>query len=265
MYSPIQLASRYLQYWLTASNGKGHGVHSPFVFEFITRVLNGEGDSAVYSQMEQLRRQLRHDHREVVVEDFGAGSRVIGSKQRSVSAIARSSLKPAKYSQLLHRIVKYYRPGSLLEIGTSLGITTAYMAKAAPGSTVITMEGANAIADLADENFKKLGVTNVEIIRGNFDDTLEPLLQKTAPPDLAFIDGNHRFEPTTRYFRQVLERAHPYTIIILDDIYWSREMEQAWKWVKEHPAVRLTIDLFAIGIVVFRPEILHPQHFRIRY
>ncbi len=265
MYSPVQLAFKYINYWRKASNGKGHGVHSPFVFEFITKVLNGSKDESVYSAVESVRKQLLNDDTVIEVEDFGAGSRVIGTKQRVVKQIAKTSLKPRKYSQLLNRMVKHYQPKSILEIGTSLGITTSYMAKAKADSAVITMEGAKEIAAIAQKNFQKLNLHNIQQVLGNFDETLPTTLAQLETVDLAFIDGNHRYEPTINYFQQILTKSNNNTLIILDDIYWSQEMEQAWQFVKAHPQTKLTIDLFAIGIVVLRPDILHKQHFSIRY
>jgi predicted O-methyltransferase YrrM len=265
MHSPVQLAFKYIKYRMAASNGKGHGIHSPFVFEFVTKVLNGTGDKQVYAEIETVRKQLLQNDTTLSVEDFGAGSRVTGTKQRPVKQIARTSLKPQKYSQLLNRMVAYYQPQTILEIGTSLGLTTCYLAKARPGSPVITMEGAVEIAAVARRNFQKLGISNIEIITGNFDETLTSALSGLQAVDFAFIDGNHRYEPTIRYFEQILKKSNNNTIIVLDDIYWSKEMEQAWEWVKNHGHVRLTIDLFAIGIVVLRPEIIHRQHFCIRY
>ncbi len=265
MYSPFQLAYKYLNYFLTASNGKGHGIHSPFVFEFVTKVLNGAKDDYTYNAIESVRKQLLQDNTSITVEDFGAGSRIIGTKQRVVKQIASTSLKPKKYSQLLHRMVKYYQPKTILEVGTSLGITTSYLAKAGSNATVITMEGAKAIASIAQQNFESLSVSNIQQVIGNFDDTLPATLSSLPTIDLAFIDGNHRYEPTINYFNQILAKANNNTIIILDDIYWSQEMEQAWNRVKQHEKVRLTIDLFAIGIVVLRKEVLHKQHFSIRY
>lgn len=265
MYSPFQLAFKYLTYLLTASNGKGHGIHSPFVFDFVTKVKNGTKDEKAYREIELIRAKLLKDNSVITVEDFGAGSRVIGTRQRMVKQIASTSLKPRKYGQLLHRMVQHYRPKTILEIGTSLGITASYLAKADNKASVITMEGAKAIAAIAKRNFESFGISNIQQVIGNFDDTLPATLSSSHTIDLAFIDGNHRYEPTINYFQQILAKSDNNTIIILDDIYWSKEMEQAWIWVKQHEQVRLTIDLFAIGIVVLRKEILHKQHFRIRY
>ena len=265
MYSPFQLALKFFRYWIKASNGKGHGIHSPFVFEFVTKVLNGDKDERVYDSIESMRRALLRDDKTIEVQDFGAGSRTIATTKRQVKKIASTSLKPKKYSQLLHRIVRYYKPSTVLEIGTSLGVTTAYLAKASPSANVITLEGAKEIASIAKTNFDSLGIDNIRQVIGNFDETLQGAVSGVQRIDLAFIDGNHRFQPTIAYFNTVLAKSGEDTIIILDDIYWSEEMEQAWQWVKEHERTRLTIDLFAIGIVVLRPSILHKQHFCIRY
>jgi predicted O-methyltransferase YrrM len=161
-------------------------------------------------------------------------------------------------------MVRYYKPSTILELGTSLGITTSYLAKGNSEGRVITMEGASAIAATAKQNFQSLNLANIEVVEGNFDETLSSALQNLKV-DLAYIDGNHRYLPTIEYFHQILQHSHNTTIIILDDIHWSKEMEQAWDWVKTHQQVTLTIDLFAIGIVVLRKEILHKQHFSVRY
>lgn len=265
MYSAFQLGVRYLKYYLTASNGKGHGMHSPFVFDFITKVLNDDRQFYAYTTIENTRQLMLLEEKELVIEDFGAGSRVKKENTRKVRDIARSSLKPKKFGQLLFRIVDRYSPVTILELGTSLGITTAYLASAKEGSAVITMEGAKAVAAVAKQNFSRLKLANVEIVEGNFDETLPPLIKKTGSVDLAFIDGNHRFGPTVRYFKELLPATHEYSILIFDDIHWSKEMEQAWETIKEDPAVTLSIDLFFIGLIFFRKEQKVKQHFMIRF
>jgi predicted O-methyltransferase YrrM len=266
MYSPFKLGVKYLRYWLTASNGKGHGVHAPFVFEFITAVLNDDGFYYCYSQIESVRTQLNNDNTVLELEDFGAGSRVHASYKRKVSDIAKSSLKPGKYAQLLFRMVNFYQPKNVLELGTSLGITTAYLASANNTVPVITMEGAKAVAAVARDNFKALRLENIKIVEGNFDLTLRDVLQKQLPKvDFAFIDGNHRKEPTIQYFQQLLPHLHEYSMVVFDDVHWSEEMEAAWGYIKAHEAVTLSMDLFFIGIVFFRKEQKVKQHFSIRF
>lgn len=265
MFSPWQLAKKYLQYYTRASNGKGHGVHSPFVFEFITKVLNDKRRFDAYGQVETLRQQLLNSKTVLEVEDFGAGSAINPTNSRSIADIARHAAKSKKYAQLLFRMVQHFQPANILELGTSLGISTAYMAMANPTAAVITGEGSKAIATQALQNFQHLGLQQVQLVQGNFDDTLPQLLSKLPAVDLAFIDGNHRLEPTLRYFEQLLSKTKDHSIIILDDIHWSEGMEQAWQQVKDHPAVTLSIDLFFIGLVFFRKDFKVKQHFSVRF
>ena len=265
MYSPLTIASKYLRYLLTASNGKGHGVHSPFVFELIEKVLNDKKEYECYQPIENIRKQLLQKTNIIEVEDFGAGSSVIKTKQRKISAIAASSLKPKKYAQLLYRIANYYQPKHLIELGTSLGITASYLSIACPNGKLCSFEGSKAIADIAKKNLESTGSKNSEVYTGEFSKTLPDYLNNNLPVDFAFIDGNHRKEPTLTYFRWLLEHSNDYTIMVFDDIHWSKEMEEAWEAVKQHAAVTLTIDLFFIGLIFFRKEFKVKQHFSIRY
>jgi predicted O-methyltransferase YrrM len=265
MYSSWQVAKKYIHYYLTASNGRGHGVHSPFVYDFIRNVLMDKSNYPAYQQVESLRSALKQDETIIEVDDFGAGSGMDKTKQRSIASIARYAAKSPKLAQLLFRIVHYYRPEHILELGTSLGISTAYMSLANPDACIITAEGSPAIAARAIKNFQSLQCSSIELVQGNFDDSLPPLLSKLPVIDLAFIDGNHRLQPTLRYFDQLLANTGKHSIIILDDIHWSAEMEQAWSMIRQHPDVRVTIDLFFIGLVFLRDEFHVKQHFTIRF
>jgi predicted O-methyltransferase YrrM len=265
MHSRKQLLQKYLRYYLTASNGKGHGIHSPFVFDFVQNVLNDKRHFYAYAQIEILREQLLKNEQIIEVEDFGAGSVVSKNKKRSVSDIARYAAKNKKLAQLLFRIGNHYQPETIIELGTSLGISSAYLASACPNAKLFTIEGSAAIAKIANKNFHSLGLTNIESITGNFNDSIAGVLKKISKIDLAFIDGNHRKEPTIKYFSQLLDHSSPYSVFIFDDIHWSGEMEQAWDIIKENARATLTIDLFFIGLVFFREDFKAKQHFAIRF
>ncbi len=265
MFNRFQLAKKYLQYFISASNGKGHGIHSPFVFDFVKHVLNDKASYHCYQTIEQKRKVLLQDESIIDVEDFGAGSSIFKTDKRVVKDIAASSLKPKKYGQLLYRMVQYYKPESIVELGTSFGITSAYLASGNEHSVLNTCEGSSSIASIAKQNFNELRLKNVQIIEGNFANTLRPLLSKLKTVDFAFIDGNHRQEPTINYFQQLLEHSAKSAILVFDDIHWSNEMEAAWKLIKQHPQVTLTIDLFFIGIVLINPDFKNKQQFTIRY
>lgn len=265
MYSSFQLGLKYLNYYFTASNGKGHGIHSPFVFDLVSKVLNDKNKYEDYLRIESLRKELLQNVTVLTIEDFGAGSATGLTKQRSIQQIAGSSLKKPKYAKLLYRLVKYFQPLQILELGTSLGITTSYLAAAKKNAQVLTMEGSAAIASIAQKKFQELQLNNIRIVTGNFDDTLKPVISQLPAVNFAFIDGNHRKEPTLNYFQQLLEKSTESTVIVFDDIHWSREMEEAWDAIKQHPSVTLTIDLFFIGLIFFRKEQLEKEHFVIRF
>lgn len=265
MFSPLEIAQKYSKYYLTAQNGSGHGIHSPFVFEFVTKVLKDKHQYPEYLAIELLRNQLKNNKQVLTIEDFGAGSTVSKSNNRKVADIAKSALKPVKFGQLLYRIVKFYQPENIIELGTSLGITTCYIATAGKQSSVFTFEGASQIAAVAQQNFNALALKNIQLIKGNFDETLQRNLQNLPAVDLAFVDGNHRKQPTINYFNQLLTKATENSIFIFDDIHWSKEMEEAWSQIQSHSSVTLSIDLFFIGIVFFRKQQKEPQHFTIRF
>ena len=265
MYSKWQLAVKYLNYYLTSSNGKGHGIHSPFIFNFITKVLNDKKQYPEYDKVENLRKQLLNNETVLSVEDFGAGSSISKTNQRTIASIAKHAAKPKKLAQLLFRMVKEYQPQHILELGTSLGLTTSYLSLAKPDASLITMEGSKEIANEAQKNFQSIGLKNIILNEGNFDLTLAAVIRGLSSIDFAFIDGNHRQHPTERYFQELLSKAANNSILIFDDIHWSKEMDAAWETIKNHPSVRCTVDLFFIGIVFFRPEFHEKQHFTIRF
>lgn len=218
-----------------------------------------------YHQIEDLRKKLLARNEKIEVEDLGAGSSVVKGNLRTIASIADTSLKPAKYAQLLYRMVQHYQPATIIELGTSLGITTCYLASANPNAKVYTIEGSASIADISRENFVAAGLKNIELITGNFDDVLPGLLKKIERPDLVYIDGNHRKEPTLHYFEQIRPELSANGLMIFDDIHWSGEMETAWQDILEMDDVRLSIDLFFIGIVSMDTAFKNKQHFKIRF
>ena len=265
MYSTLQLAKKFLKYYLTASNRKGHGMHSPFVYDLIRNVINNGNGYALPSAVEEARKKLLSSHEEIVVEDFGAGSRKKARATRKVADIAKHALKSPKYAAFLYRLAHHYKPATVMELGTSLGITSAYLAKAVPDSTVYTIEGSGAVREKAVSVFNDLGIQNIESVKGEFDLLLPEILTRVGSVDLAYVDGNHRKEPTVRYFHALLEKADNNSIMAFDDIHWSSEMEAAWEEIKNHQSVRCSIDLFFLGIVFFRQEFKEPVHFTIRF
>ncbi|HLO83024.1 MAG TPA: class I SAM-dependent methyltransferase [Chitinophagaceae bacterium] len=284
MYNTLQLGIKYINFLLTANNGRGHGMHSPFVYDLIRNVLMDKTYHEAYKKPEEYRKKLLNDDSVLEIEDMGAGSVSGTTKKRTVSEIAKTSVKHKRYSQLLYRLASYYKYGRILELGTSLGVTSSYLAQVPVLEELVTMEGADAVADIAEGELSKYG--KVRVVRGNFDQqvaggrlqvavsgeqeavsrtNLEKVVSDMPRIDLAFVDGNHRKEPTLRYFETIFPKTHEGSCIIFDDIHWSAEMEEAWEKIRKDERVKLSIDLFFIGIVFFRTEFREKQHFSIRY
>ncbi|RYY54295.1 MAG: class I SAM-dependent methyltransferase, partial [Chitinophagaceae bacterium] len=255
---------RYLRFRKRAANSKGHGMHSPFVFTLITKVLNDKSIYPEYAVVENLRGKLLRDTTMLPIRELGAGSSMGQGSERTVASITRNSAKQVRLAQLLFRIARFYKPATVLELGTSLGISSAYLKLANPDATVTSMEGSPEVAATAGDNLRSVGA-GVNIIEGNFDDTLPVFLAGNGPLDLVFIDGNHRREPTERYFEWLLPHIHNDSILVFDDVHWSAEMEAAWKTIRSHETVRCSVDLFYIGLVFFRKEFREKQAFDIRF
>lgn len=229
-------------------------IRPPFVSQIHRELFKEKTKYYAFDEIESIRAKLLLTKKELTIKDLGAGSTVHKSNRRSVQAIARTSLKPAKTAQLLFRFVYKFKPTSIIELGTCLGITSAYLAKANPKGHLLTLEGSQELAQVAKINFAKLEVRNYTQVEGNFDNTFEKCLIQVGKADFIYFDGNHRKEPTLGYFELALNFATEESIFVFDDIYWSKEMTEAWKIIKRHPKVTVTIDCFAMGFVFFKKD-----------
>ena len=254
----------YIKFYIKSKPAIGHGIHSPFVYQFSTEILlKGNKKIEKLKQIDLLRKNLTKNQSIIEVSDFGAGNSS-GKKLRKISDIAKIASSPRKYCNLLFRIADQFKPESIIELGTSLGFASASMALSSPNAELITIEGCPAIASLAKENFESLGIKNIQQHIGQFDEILPTILPKLKHPFIAFIDGNHKYEATLKYFKQILSVCNNQSIIIIDDIHWSEEMEQAWDEIKAMPETIICIDIYRMGIVFFRTG-LPKQEFIIKY
>jgi predicted O-methyltransferase YrrM len=249
----IRFAKDYLLHRLKAKNR--HGLHSPFVYRLADTIIYDLSAKKVYTEIEKIRASLLADSRTITVTDLGAGSHVNKNSEKKISGIAAHALKPPKLAQLLYRLAHDLQPANIIELGTCLGVTTLYLQQAAPKAKIYTLEGSPATAKVARETFKKAGFNDIQLITGNFDDTLPGIINGLPQVDFVFVDGNHQKEATLKYFEWCLPKAHENTLLIFDDIYWSEGMKEAWDEIKAHPKVTVTIDLFWIGLVFFKKGI----------
>ncbi len=246
----LQLAVDYLKHRFQSKTR--HGVHSPFAYRLVDKVIYDFHAKSEYGKIEALRADLLGDERIINITDLGAGSHVNNNKKKQVKELAKNALKPAKLAQLIHRLAADAKPANIVELGTCLGLTTAYLATAAPSAQVISIEGCPETAAIAEENLSKLGILNSGILVGNFDLLFPEVISMLPQLDFVFIDGNHRKDATLNYFKWCLPKLGDNSVMIFDDIYWSSGMKEAWDEIKAHPGVTVTIDLFWIGLVFVR-------------
>jgi len=258
----IKILIKYIWYYITSKNE--HSVHSPFVYNFVTNVIYNKDINEDFQKIKLLKKQLFKSKEKIKIVDFGAGSNINRSKIRRIKDIAINSAKNAKFGALLYKICQYSKAKNILELGTSLGISTCYLAKAIPSSYVYSFEGCSETIKQAKKNLAYLNINNISIVEGNFNLTLEKKLKKIKKIDFAFVDGNHQEKATIKYFDLILKHAHNDTIFVFDDIYWSKGMENAWEHIKKHHKSTVTIDLFFLGIVFIKQE-LSKENFKIRF
>jgi predicted O-methyltransferase YrrM len=222
--------------------GNEHSVHSPFVFDLLTKLIYNRVEYYSFKKIENLREELL-DSKKIIV---------------------KHTVESAKYTQLLFRLVNYFQPSQIIELGTSVGISAAYLASVSSKINIITIESRQKIAEIARENFEKLELKNIEQIVNNSDKALPTLLDKYQILDFVHFAGNNGKQATLNHFKQCLEKANGDSVFVFDNIYCSSEMKETWNEIKNNNRVRVTVDLFFMGIVFFRQEQVK-QHFVIKY
>ncbi|WP_430810355.1 MULTISPECIES: O-methyltransferase [unclassified Carboxylicivirga] len=239
-------------------------MHSPFVFNLVRDVFYSPHSYYAFETINVLRKELCRSDKFIEVQDYGAGSKRFNRRRRKVGHIARYSSIAPRYGELLYRLLCELQPNTVIELGTSLGISGGYLGLSDTRRKVITIEGCAATAALARTTFQRLGCDNVQQIIGQFQDVLPSLLADLSSLDFVLFDGHHQKEATLDYFNLCLTKAHNHSVFVFDDIHWSQGMEEAWETICQHPRVTVSMDLFRLGIVFFRKE-CQKQHFVVRY
>ncbi len=256
----FQQIINYLKFLSKSKNQ--HGVHSPFVYDLLTKCLYKKPSPSIRFELSRFRRELLSDHRVIEVKDYGAGSKIFNSNKRKISELAKHVGISKKRAMLLYQLVNYFKPSRILEVGTSLGISTNALSLGNPRAKITTLEGCDKTAKVAESMFRKYKLTNIEVVKGDFKNTYFDVLRDTIF-DLIYFDGNHSKVATLEYFESCLDHVHNNSVLLFDDIYWSNEMREAWQEIKKHPRTRVTIDSYQWGFVFLRKE-QQKEHFTIR-
>lgn len=256
LYSMVAF-SRF--YWRAVTK---YQIHSPFVFDLAQAVLDDRRDYYAFRDVEELRERMLASEAALEVTDYGTGA-ANGVKKRSLRSIVRRAGSSARQGRRLFRLAQWLAPKTVLEMGSSVGISTLYMASAVRNARMLSLEGCPQTAAVAQNNLKAMDLRQAEIVTGPFERTLIPALQHLQQVDLVFIDGNHREEPTWQYFEQSLPFSHDHTVFVFDDTHWSAGMQAAWQRIQQHPRVTLSIDFYDFALVFLNPDFKVRQHWSI--
>ena len=254
----IQIIKSYLNFLWNSKNQ--HGVHSPFVFDLVTKCFYDKTKYPEYSILKEYRKSLLENETIIEVTDFGAGSRVFKSNTRAINQIAKNAGISPKRAELLFRITNYFQPENVLEIGTSLGLATIALSWGNKNSKIITLEGCPQTIAIAKNQCQLQNLNNIEFVNTKFEDYLKTNKRQPTTNNLIYFDGNHSKSATLTYFELLLPTISNNSVWIFDDIHWSKDMEEAWEIIKNHSKVTVTIDTFQWGIVFFRKE-QEKEHF----
>ena len=262
--SLLNKSIQYLSY--LAKSKTAHGLHSPFVYKFVTELLETENeDYYLFKELHEVRKQLLKNSTLIEITDFGAGSKIFKDNKRRICDIAKHGISEKKFSELYFKMVNFCNTAYVVELGTSIGLNTLYLAKANSKSKIYTIEGCPALFEFSSQLFKKHNAENITSLKGNFDVVLPELLNNLPRLDFLYIDGNHQYEATKKYFEMAMTKNHEHSVFIFDDINWTEGMQKAWEEIKNHPEVTLSLDLFNVGIIFFRKEQKEKEHFILRY
>ncbi len=263
--SALYRVGAWLKHQFCSWNTDGEGIHSPYLFHLVRMIIADDNRYYCWDAIEERRQAMLRAPKRIEVTDYGSKGQG-ATYSCLVSDVAKTSLESAHNAQIFFRIVNWLtheaqRPLTIIELGTNLGVTTAYLASASGSNHIKTFEGSRALIEMAQLNWKKLGLNNIEAVEGNIDETLSKQVSETF--DVAYIDANHLYEPTCRYVEHLARLAHEKSLIIVDDIHHSKEMENAWLWIQNRRDVRTTMDFFDFGLVFFDTHYLK-KHYRLR-
>jgi len=227
-------------------------------------------------RIDSLRNELNSSTEQVTLVDYGAGLPKTGPgnhKKRegkviikTIGDVYRTASKTYMWSFLLLKLIREFRPLVCLELGTCLGISASYQAAALKlneSGRIVTLEGAESLAKLAEGYFLNLGLDNAEVVIGLFQDTLKIVLEENRPIDYAFVDGHHQEEPTLAYFREILPFLSERAVMVFDDISWSDGMKRAWNTIKAHESIKVCLDLVYVGICIVDRSMERKVNYRI--
>ena len=243
-----------------------YNIHPPLVYGLATALYQTKPDKQQFACIEKIRTNISNTNNFIKLEDHGAGSSVMKDNVYiNHKKIIKTAVSSPKKCEILYKITQYFKPAKFLELGTSLGIATMYFQKAVPEAEILSIEADPTIAGIALSNFEKCNLKSIKLIQNKIDDILATTLAQNEDISMVYIDANHTYEATIRYFNILISCLKEDLVIVFDDIYWSPGMKQAWEEIKNHSKVDITVDLYQIGICILKKGVSKQNFSLIHY
>ncbi len=239
-----------------------YGIHSPFIYQFLIKCLYKPLSKTQLNALKVNRKHVLNNTEVIEINDFGKGSQQFTTSQRHVNEMARKAGMSLHKAKLMNKIVGYFQTKAILELGTSVGLGSIAMATNHENITIDTIEACTNTCSTAKSHFNYLKLEHINVINSSFEQFFDQNLNP-KPYDLIYLDGHHDKTATLQYFDNLEPYIHKDTIMIVDDIYWSKDMQQAWQELQKNQKVKVSIDLYFWGILFFKSG-LSKQDFKIR-
>ncbi len=260
MRSVIYRIRLYIYYLIKGKSR--YYIHSPFVYDFCRFVLLKKTTSKNKQTIDEIKSYYHNHNLPLELEELGAGKKT--TYVISTSDYLTRTAVTDKYGSLLQHIIEYYKIECVIETGTALGISAAWMAQANTSPQIHTIDGNRDLCTAAEKMFSNFNLNKVHTYHGTIIQTLPKLYSLIGDKTMIYLDAHHTGEASIEYFNMLKPFLRKDSVLVLDDINYSKDMHQAWKEIISDSSVTLSINLFRMGVIFFNPA-LSKQEFYLYY
>ena len=230
---------------------KGFGVHSPFVYDLITNVIEETCEFYAYRDISLVRLQLLQNEQFIQY----------GKKQLTVKKALKRYGISTKEGKFLFRLANHYKPHTMLSVGSSMGLAPLYLARYDSTVQCITLECVQDIAEIATQVLSKEKNPALSIKTGTYRALLPESIVQLQQIDCVYVDKNVGVNDWDTIFEQCEPFIHNATFFVLAGIRSSTEKQSYWTQFRQHPSITVAIDLYDLGLLFFQSK-LHKQVYK---
>lgn len=243
----------YIKYLFCSRHWRGYGVHSPFAFELVTRVIEEDLPYYKYGLVERVRKSQKMSKRPLVVD----------GRESQLRDLVAGNVDPA-YAQLLFRLVNRYKARNVVETNMRTGIASMYLAAPDSKVKVTTFGNEKALNELALHYMKETGFRNVRVVQGTAEEKLQEVMGELDTLDLLFVNDCASGSDLDDRIGVCMPKTASQTIFVVEGIYANESMTASWKRLQADSRVRVTVDLFRYGLVFFKDN-LQKEDYYVRF